>query len=55
MEIHAWEQDEGVDLLDWERRAVMAIDAAWVEATSERMEKDRKAGQAKAAKPARKG
>lgn len=29
-EIHAWEADEGHRLELWERRAIMAIDAAWV-------------------------
>lgn len=28
-EIHAWEADEGHALELWERRAIIAIDAAW--------------------------
>jgi len=32
LEIHAWQADEGVPLLHWERRAILAIDAAWVAA-----------------------
>lgn len=35
LEIHAWEADEGVTLARWERRCVMAIDAAWLKAVSE--------------------
>jgi hypothetical protein len=34
-EIHDWEADEGVRLKRWERRCLMAIDAAWVAAVSE--------------------
>lgn len=29
-EVHAWEQDEGHRLELWERRAILAIDAAWL-------------------------
>jgi len=39
LEIHAWEQDEGQRLERWERRAVMAIDAAWVRIVTAETEK----------------
>lgn len=39
LEIHAWEQDEGQQLERWERRAVMAIDAAWVRIVTAETEK----------------
>lgn len=35
LEIRLWEQDEGVTLERWERRAIMAVDAAWVRSVSE--------------------
>lgn len=35
LEIHAWEHDEGQRLERWERRAIMAIDAAWVRIVNE--------------------
>ncbi|MDP3855338.1 hypothetical protein [Phenylobacterium sp.] len=31
-DIRAWEEDEGVSLDRWERRAILAIDAAFVDA-----------------------
>jgi hypothetical protein len=33
-EIQAWERDEGVCLHPWERRAILALDAAFVAAMS---------------------
>ena len=41
LEIHAWEADEGVELERWERRAIMAIDEAWMKTVSEDL-KDQK-------------
>jgi hypothetical protein len=43
LEIHAWEADEGVTMERWERRAVMAIDAAWLKAVSEDLRQSREA------------
>lgn len=39
LEIRAWEEDEGQALELWERRAIMAIDAAWVRSTNEQQSK----------------
>jgi hypothetical protein len=30
LEVQAWERDQGVSLMAWERRAIIAIDGAWV-------------------------
>lgn len=35
LEIRLWEEDEGVALAHWERRAIMALDACWLTATAE--------------------
>lgn len=37
LEIRLWEADEGVSLQRWERRAIMAVDAAWVRISAESM------------------
>lgn len=33
LEIQAWERDQGVNLMAWERRAIIAVDGAWVAST----------------------
>jgi hypothetical protein len=38
-EIRQWEEDEGHALERWERRAIMAIDAAWVRSTNDHQSK----------------
>lgn len=30
LEIRAWQEDEAISLEPWERRALMALDAAWL-------------------------
>lgn len=34
LEIHAWEEDEGITLERWERRAILSIDAAYLASQS---------------------
>lgn len=43
LEIHAWEQDEGLTLERWERRTIMQIDAAWVQFALAETDKSREA------------
>lgn len=38
-EIQAWERDEGVRLEPWERRAILALDAAFVAAMTPKSKK----------------
>lgn len=38
-EIRLWEEDEGCPLDRWERRAVLALDAAWFRIASEALVK----------------
>ena len=39
LEIQAWEQDEGIRLARWERRAIMAVDAEHLRIMAERADK----------------
>jgi hypothetical protein len=34
LEIQAWEDDEGIQLERWERRALLMVDAAWLQNVS---------------------
>jgi hypothetical protein len=38
-EIRIWEEDEGIALEAWERRAILSIDAAWVASAQKQAEK----------------
>lgn len=40
LEIRAWEQDEGVALEAWERRAIMAVDEAYLTSVAEQQKKE---------------
>jgi hypothetical protein len=46
-EIRLWEEDEGRRLAMWERKAVMALDAAWFSAISEDLAKRNNEGSKK--------
>lgn len=37
LEIRAWEQDERIRLADWERQAILRLDALWVRVTGEQL------------------
>lgn len=36
-EIRAWERDERIRLADWERQAILRLDALWVRITNQQM------------------
>lgn len=36
-EIRLWQEDEGVEIARWERRAIMAIDTSWLRAQAQSM------------------
>lgn len=38
-EIRLWEEDEGRQLLMWERRAILSLDAEWLRITSQQSNK----------------
>lgn len=39
-EIRLWEEDEAVELAQWERRAILALDALWLRSLTARPEDD---------------